>query len=136
MKHLSSGIIELGTWWGNFSLYFLLYCFNQEKEFFTYDVVRRKGSRLKRLLNFDAHHRKKDIFEYQAEIIKEIQKPGRTILFCDNGDKPREIKTFWPYLKEGDIMAVHDWLTEVKPADLPSSSVIMLEEAETIWLKK
>lgn len=113
-----SRIVELGTWWGNFSIYFLLFCINCEADFVTYDTVRRKNSRLKRLLGFDKHHRRVDIFENKEEIIKEIQKPGRTILFCDNGDKQKEVDTFAPFLKSGDIIAIHDWNTEVFPSEV------------------
>jgi len=107
--------IELGTWWGNFSIYFLMFCMNREADFITYDTVRRKNSRLKWLLKFDSCHRKKDVFTSYTEIAQEIAKEGRTVLFCDNGDKQKELALFAPCLKSGDIIAVHDWMTEVFP---------------------
>lgn len=34
-------------------------------------------------------------------------------LFCDNGNKEKEIELYAPYLKQGDVLLVHDWGTEV-----------------------
>lgn len=110
-----SRIIELGTWRGDFSVYFLMFCIQREAEFYTYDIVRRRRTRVKQLLEFDKCHRVRDIFKHKQEIIELIQRPGRTILFCDNGDKQREVDTFAPHLKSRDIIAVHDWMTEVFP---------------------
>jgi len=49
---------------------------------------------------------KKEVFE---EIISLIQQPGKTLLVCDGGDKPREIGAFSPHLKKGDIIIGHDY---------------------------
>lgn len=113
-----SRIIELGTWWGNFSLYLYLFCVNRKAEFYTYDIVRMRGSQLKRKVGLDSCHRRKDIFENADEIVALIKKAGTTILFCDGGDKAREFRTFAPHLKKGDVIAVHDWMTEIFPKDI------------------
>ena len=34
---------------------------------------------------------------------------GNTIIFCDNGDKPREIREYAPMLKSGDFILGHDF---------------------------
>ena len=67
--------------------------------------------------------RRKDIFENADEIIVLIQKPGITVLFCDGGNKVREFKTFAPHLKKGDIIAVHDWMTEIFPENTQDFAV-------------
>jgi len=59
------------------------------------------------------HFQRADIFKIKKQIGKIIQKEGRTIIFCDNGDKPKEFNTFVPYMKKGDVIAVHDWGTEI-----------------------
>jgi len=41
----------------------------------------------------------------------------RGFIFCDGGDKTKELRHFTPLLKPGDAIAVHDWGTEVQPAD-------------------
>ena len=122
-----SRLIELGTWWGNMSLYFLLFCLNRNAEFITYDIVRRHNSLVKQLVKFDDHHRRQEIWGHKAEIATEMMKPGRTILYCDNGDKPKEVGFFSMYLKDLDILAVHDYGTEIFAEDIPDS----LEPLET-----
>lgn len=39
----------------------------------------------------------------------------RTLLYCDNGNKPREIERFAPMLRPGDLLGCHDYWTEVDP---------------------
>ncbi len=51
------------------------------------------------------------------------------ILLCDGGNKPRELKTFTPYLHPGSLVVVHDWLTEVYPEDVPAGLVEVYGEA-------
>jgi hypothetical protein len=46
--------------------------------------------------------------------------PRPVVLFCDNGDKPREVKTFSPVLRSGDFLAVHDFGTEIQESDIPA----------------
>jgi len=45
-------------------------------------------------------------------------RPERKLLFCDNGDKKREINLFGPLLKPGDVLAAHDFGTEWKLKDV------------------
>jgi cephalosporin hydroxylase len=35
--------------------------------------------------------------------------PSPCYLFCDGNDKPREVKTYAPLLRSGDLLSVHDW---------------------------
>lgn len=51
-----------------------------------------------------------------GEIIHNAE--GPVLLFCDNGDKPREILEYSPMLRSGDFIAVHDYGTEVQQSDL------------------
>lgn len=37
-----------------------------------------------------------------------ISEPGRVLLLCDGGDKPREMRTFCKYLKVNDVAMAHD----------------------------
>lgn len=115
-------VVEFGTTKGNFSIFFLLTCIQRKAEFFTYDIIDWKSldkrPHLKNLLNFDHHFFQLDIFKHEEGIGKIIQSEGRTILFCDNGDKPREFRTFAKYLKVGDVIAVHDWGTEIGTDDI------------------
>ena len=112
-------IIDLGTWHGGLSLYFYLFCLEREAEFYTFDVRNKCfGNRLMEITNFYNHFELLDIFQNIEKIGSLITKQGLTILFCDNGNKPREFNTFAPYLKKDDIIAVHDWLTEIFPENI------------------
>ena len=114
-------IIELGTYKWGMSTFFQLYCIQKKADFYTYDTTPFHISRLGRFLKTSKHFKKVDIFSIEKEIGKLVSAEGRTILYCDNGDKPKEIKVFSKYLKKGDYLVVHDWGTEVVPDDIPSN---------------
>jgi hypothetical protein len=42
---------------------------------------------------------------------------GPALIYCDDGDKPRELRTYAPVLRYGDYIAAHDYPSEVKPED-------------------
>ncbi|MEZ5416719.1 MAG: hypothetical protein R2708_05180 [Vicinamibacterales bacterium] len=44
-----------------------------------------------------------------AEVARDIQRPGVTLLVCDGPDKVADVKTFAPYLKTGDLIMAHDY---------------------------
>lgn len=39
------------------------------------------------------------------------------LIFCDNGDKPRELRLYAPLCRPGDLIAVHDYTIEIQEAD-------------------
>ena len=45
--------------------------------------------------------------------IKENMEQFKTYIFCDGGDKLRELEMYAPLLKKGDRIAVHDWTMEI-----------------------
>jgi len=47
--------------------------------------------------------------------IKENMEQFKTYIFCDGGNKLRELHLYARLLKKGDRIAVHDWGIEVKP---------------------
>lgn len=107
-------IIEIGSYKWGMSLLFHLFCLQKKAEFYTYDVSKFNPPRAVRETGVTKHFRRADVFEIEEEIIGHIRKPGVTILYCDGGNKQRELDTFSKYLKHGDYIAVHDWGTEVK----------------------
>jgi hypothetical protein len=109
-------LIEVGTWKGNLALYLKLYCDEKTAEFITYDVRDYEPSKMKKVLGFDKHFNKIDVFKSNLPEI--IKKPGRTILFCDGGNKIKEFNTFSKYAKKGDLVGVHDWNIEVSAKDI------------------
>jgi hypothetical protein len=125
LQHVSfQRIIELGTGHGTFSLYLLLFCRERGAQFFTYDNVRRFATSVEStgfimsLLRLDDCFKRHDVLAEPGPIIEKIKKPGRTVLFCDDGDKKQEVRTFGPHLKPGDILGVHDWHKEVNYEDI------------------
>src|SRR3990167_3580690 len=102
-------IVEFGTYKGGLSLFFLLWCMQRKAEFYTYDIAAFKFSRLAYGLKLSKYFKKLNVFEREAEIGRLIQCKGKTIIFCDGGDKPKELQTFSKYLKRGDLIGVHDW---------------------------
>ena len=104
-------IIEIGTYRWGMSLFFSEHC----KEFYTYDIKyhtyrpEKFPPRTKLLEQF----KKADVFKIEDDIGTLIQKPGTTLVFCDGGDKTKELELFADWLKPGDYIAVHDWGTEV-----------------------
>jgi len=57
---------------------------------------------------------KQDIFDslfLKNIIIPYINEPGRTIVFCDGGNKIKEFNYFSTHIKEGDLILAHDYFT-------------------------
>lgn len=113
--------IDIGTWKGNLSLFFYLYSKARSADFYTYDVRNLWGKFIKEFkieLGFDKHFYQWDVFQHIQEIGNIIKQEGQSIVFCDNGNKPREFNTFAQFLKSGDIIAVHDWMKEIFPENI------------------
>jgi len=114
-----SRFVELGTGRGNMSLFFWLWCIEREATFYSWDHAQRwEKDGIFEMLRFDLAFTCGDIFKQSGEIVSRLQCPGQTILFCDNGNKTKEVRRFAPHLKPGDLLAVHDWETECKGKDL------------------
>ena len=96
-------IIEFGTWKGGLAFYLCMFAMNREADFITYDINSPEKTVLRDMFAFEASFKKKDIFTDVKNIKAEITSPGRTVLFCDGGDKTREFKLFSPVLKIGEI---------------------------------
>lgn len=41
-----------------------------------------------------------------------IERNGRLMLLCDGSDKVKEAKTFAPWLRDGDLLLLHDWFRD------------------------
>ncbi len=104
-------IFEIGTWQGGFSRYLAGQARAREMTFRTYDVAAPFAP--------PPHFIRMDVFAEAEALGKVLGENEPLILLCDGGNKPRELRTFTPYLHEGSVVVVHDWLTEVQPADVP-----------------
>ena len=94
-----------------FSFYLGAQAHTREIDFWTFDSVIHFNKPPPGFL-------KLDIFAEQ-EYIKMLIEKQPCALFCDNGNKPRELQTFAPCLRSDSIVVVHDWLDEIGPEDIP-----------------
>lgn len=102
-------IIEIGTWQGGFSRYLHAQAQHRGMGFVTYDSI------VPELPPTGFTHL--DVFRYPEDVVDAAD--GPTALFCDGGNKPRELRTFPPLMPDGSIFFVHDWGTETLPSDVP-----------------
>jgi len=108
---------EIGTALGNTSVYFKLFCVNKGAQFYTYDfakINKRSNTPVQNFIQLEKDYYMVDVFKESQQICSTIARPGRSIVFCDGGDKPHELRTFGPALKKGDIIACHDWGRAIK----------------------
>jgi hypothetical protein len=106
--------IEVGTGYGNTSIFFMLHCMQKDAAFYTFDKMANRttnSSPLKEALDLKGCATVGDVYGPGiSQVIMELcGEPGRTVMFLDGGDKPHEFQLFVPALKVGDIVAVHDW---------------------------
>lgn len=105
-------VLELGVDRGGFSLYLGFQCNVRGIEYRGFDVFEPQAP----IEGFQ----KLDIFLNKQTIIETMNSfDGPIFLFCDNGNKPRELKVFSGEMPEGSLVAVHDWGTETLPSDVP-----------------
>ena len=50
----------------------------------------------------------KDIFKHPEEIVPK-DNDGKIFIYCDNGNKVKEMQVFHKFLRSGDIIACHDY---------------------------
>jgi hypothetical protein len=113
-------IFELGTGQGGFSRYLWAQASSRSMTFKTWDAAVP--------VDPPFGFNQADVFRDSEWIAGEIVQAGPSILFCDNGDKKRELRTYAPYLEPGEVVVVHDWLAEIGPDDVPESLVPIHED--------
>jgi hypothetical protein len=116
--------LEIGTANGGLSIFLSLVC-----KTYTFDVTDfRSYMNLHNVLDID--FRLGDVFQHIEEIGAIIQEEGCSIVMCDGGNKPRELRTFAPYLKKCDIIMAHDYT--IDPQNIWPFSEITKEDVEDI----
>jgi hypothetical protein len=122
-------IIELGTGSGAFSCYLATYAHLNGASFHTFDShhktapTKRANYRALQLVRkIGGRSYRRDIFTPESKtFIQSLIRQDRSVfLYCDNGDKAREVRTFAEDLKPGDFIGVHDYGFEVHERDLVS----------------
>ena len=120
-------IVELGTGAGAFAAYLATYAYIAGARFATFDT-HRKGAVTKRVNHrslalvrlLGGRYYARDVFApaTRAMIGRIVARPGVALVYCDNGDKAREVRTYVEYLKPGDFIGVHDYNSEIFARDL------------------
>lgn len=105
------GIVELGTWQGGFSLYLAAQARARGLSFATFDATPPD----REIIGFI----RLDIYRSPEGVGHVLSEFGPVALFCDGGNKPRELGMFPPMCAEGSIFLVHDWGTETPPESVP-----------------
>jgi hypothetical protein len=108
-----NGIVELGTGKGGFSLYLSAQAEQRKISFRTYDIA-EPACRVPGFIRLD-------IYASADEVGGYLREHDPVLLFCDGGNKPREIRTFSQYLSSESMIAVHDWGTEMLARDVPDN---------------
>lgn len=121
-------IVEIGTWTGGFSLWLLAQADIRGLQFQSYDVIppwEVEGGVTEVVADIvgpgwfeqmDVFHRADDFREGLASWVE----LGPIVLFCDGGNKPRELREFAASVPSGSLVAVHDWGTETFAKDVPA----------------
>jgi hypothetical protein len=104
------GLLELGTATGSFSKWL-----SERVEWFRTIDIGTPQSDTPGFVRLDIWEQTKDVRDLIA------QAPRPFILYCDDGDKRREIETFAPALQVGDFLAVHDLGTEILEQEIPTN---------------
>lgn len=115
-------VIELGSGGHGLSIIFALHAVTRGFELVMVDRKRYKSLDwpLPRLLRLEETSHVIDLFsDYGREWVIDLlqSKLHPLLLFCDNGDKPKEFAQFVPHLSLGDYVGVHDWELEFWPKD-------------------
>lgn len=58
---------------------------------------------------FDVDLWQKTTVDLIRQEINNAEWPGKAFLYCDGGDKIREAHLYWPMLRPGDLLGVHDY---------------------------
>lgn len=134
-----NGLIELGSGNGGLSLFFAMQCYQREIEFNTFDNQNFVNTRsnLGRLLGMGSKFTQTNVFGAGREIIERLIHTDSLhplILFCDNGNKPREFAEFGGLLRSGDYIAAHDYGVEFFDHDAMAFPVTPIQLDECIKL--
>jgi cephalosporin hydroxylase len=113
--HKPQIVVELGTDRGGFAAFLADLVRPWGGQVYTFDIEAKfLPSLLDEFRNL--HFVQADVLaERHPAIVERVVQPG-VLLYCDNGNKPREVELYAPLLPVGSLLGVHDYNTEI-PAD-------------------
>src|SRR5690606_29913306 len=100
-------ILEIGTGAGGFAMLLQELC--PATPIRSYDI--RTSPHRAKLVAAGIVVRTADVFYPQvfSEIADYVQQPGRSVILCDGGDKPSELRHIAQVAKPGDLILAHDY---------------------------
>ena len=113
-------VIEIGTFHGGLSLFLAFCSLVKNMKFFTFDIrMSGKTEVYQKIRQLGGTFEKLNILQPQGieRIRSLVTAPGRVMLLCDGGNKPKEIRTFAPFLKQGDVIMGHDYFDSKQSFD-------------------
>jgi len=126
-------VVELGTGQGGMAIFFAVQALRRGMKFTTFDRERLYDDQTyKALGELGARCHLVELFD-RAEFVRGLLSAQERplVLFCDNGDKPREFREFRPVLTSGDYVAVHDWNAEIRLSDIqPELPMVLADECD------
>lgn len=118
-------IIELGTAGGGLSSFLDTQQKVRGGKFITYDIWPRPTKHTDNdpkniFQRLNVEYRCQDIFSAEATtyISDRIASNTKTLIYCDNGNKPLEFQTFAPMIKQGSVIGVDDWDVDISGKDV------------------
>jgi hypothetical protein len=142
--------IELGTYMGGGLVHVIPnLMLDREFRYVGFEILPWKVDG--KIRRFESEHPRCQIFledmflEHHLSAMSELisSTRGTVYVFCDGGDKPKELYTFSEFLRVGDIISVHDYVEdqtgEVIDADLEklSDDFVPLDEElrkDLLWM--
>lgn len=115
-EHRPEIVIELGTDAGGFSAYLADTVAEWDGHVYTFDIARKFNPLLLDGAWPNLTFQQADILNDPIHVVHLMAQPQRCLLYCDNGHKEEELALYAPVLKPGDMIATHDYGTEVKPS--------------------
>jgi hypothetical protein len=107
-------IFEIGTWQGGLSWWLWAQTEARGLYFRTYDAIQPARMPPKFI--------RTDVFADSEHLGEKFRSYEPCVVFCDGGNKPRELKLFAGELRHPEsLLFVHDWGTEFFPENVPAS---------------
>lgn len=107
--------VELGTDEGGFSGWLADLIAPWGGRVYTFDILRKFRDTF--LADFpNLAFTQADVLAGCHPLVSALVAEPRVFLYCDNGDKKKEVELYAPLLREGSLLGVHDYNTEIPGA--------------------
>jgi len=121
-------VIEIGTLYGAFTQLLRDHDVCDKAALHTFDI----RDTLSKPLEGTVTRHIGDIFlEQFPTVVSLIQQPGRAFVFCDGGNKEREVNVLCQHLKKGDLILCHDYMKD--PAMMGTEAAGYWPGCESQW---